>query len=1115
MERFELLKNLKPIPVPMKKLLPVLAIFLTATFAFSQGVTTGSISGKITDAKDEGLPGANIVAVHQPTGAVYGTASRTDGHFTIPNTRVGGPYKVTVSFVGYETKEVEGVMVTLGEAADVNFKLTESGVQLEEVLVTASADAVFSSERTGAMTNINNKTITQLPTLSRSITDYVRLTPQASLNSFGGTNFAGRSDSYNNITIDGALFNNAFGLSGTVGGQASAQSISLDAVDQVSASIAPYDVTQGSFTGAGVNIVTRSGTNELSGSIYYFTRNQGLVGSKVGDVKSKYSNFSFNNVGFRLGGPIINDKVFFFANYERELQQQPGTTYSASRNGSSGTSISQVDAHDLDSLSTFLFENYGYNPGPYEGYKLQQNNDKATFKLDWNISRNHKFSIKYNYLDSYRDVPPSNSGSIVTRQPSVTGLPFLGSYYRINNNLNSVIAELNSSFGQAANKFQIGFSAFRDFRETPTSSSLMPLVDIANGSGAFLTAFGYEPFSAYNILNTNVFQVSDNFEMYRGKHTLTFGTYNEFYHFENGFDPFFYGAYQFNSLTDFYNSAAGTVGSIRQYQLGYAANEDGSFPLVGINAFQLGVYAQDKFQVSDKFTTTLGLRVDMPTINNDLPRNEPASQLNFVDGQKVYTDQFPKTSVLFSPRFGFNWDVRADRSTQVRGGTGVFTGRVPYVWISNQASNNGILFGSQFYSTENATAANLVFNPNVNAYRPIGPAAVAPADNPSPDVTYNLAVTNQNFKFPQVWRTNLAIDQKLPGGVIASFDVALTKDLNAVYHQNINLPNATNFAGGSDGRPIYYSAFPSPTSNSTANTRMNAKVTDAILMSNTNKGYSYFVTAQFKKNFNNALDLMAAYTYTEAKSVNDGGSIAQSIWRDRQVSGSPNDNVLGTFNNLSQHRIVGSLNYRVEYLGSMATSIGVIYQAAPAGRFSYVYTGDMNGDNAGGNNDLIYIPRDQNDIKLLDISNSDATIYTAAQQWADLDTYIGQDPYLSKHRGEMAERNGAVQPWRGQLDFRILQDFYIMAGGKRNTLQLSLDIFNLGNMVNSGWGVYDVPNRSALLQFAGYDANKVPQFRYPYLNATTKTPLTETYRDDITSINSRWQMQLGIRYIFN
>ncbi|MBX7125029.1 MAG: TonB-dependent receptor, partial [Cyclobacteriaceae bacterium] len=927
----------------MRKLILVIAVLFAGAGAFAQGVTTATINGVITDSKGESLPGANVVAIHQPTGTQYGTSSRADGRYTIPNARVGGPYQLTVSFVGYENQVKEGIFLSLGSTADVNFKLAESGTTLEAINVTASKDDVFNSDRTGASTNISNQSITRLPTISRSFGDYVRLTPQANGNSFGG-----RSDGYNNITVDGALFNNAFGLSGTVGGQANAQPISLDAIDQITTTIAPYDVKEGSFTGAGVNMVTRSGTNDVSGSVYYFTRNQNLAGSKVSGVENKLNNFDFNNVGFRVGGAIIKNKLFFFANYERERRNDPGTLFTASRNGSSGTTVSQVQASDLDALKTFLINTYGYDPGPYEGYKLQSNSDKGTIKLDYNISTNHKFTVKYNYLKSYRDVPPSNSGSLGgTRNPSQTGMPFLGSYYRINNNLNSVIAELNSTFGSNySNKFQVGYTAFRDFRETPTAGKLFPLVDIGNGSGQFLTAFGYEPFSAFNILNSNVFQLSDNFDLYKGKHTLTFGTYNEFYHFENGFDPFYYGAYQFNSLADFYSSAAGTVGAVRQYQLGYSTASDGSFPLVKIDARQLGFYAQDKFDVSQNFNVTYGIRVDIPTIGATIKRNDQAATYTFAEGRTIYTDHVQKSQLLWSPRVGFNWDVKGDRSTQVRGGSGIFTGRVPYVWISNQASNNGQLFGSQFYNTAGATTAGITFQPDVDYYRP-GKNGNPPVTNGP--ATYNLAVTDDNFKFPQIWRTNIAVDQKLPGGLIGSLDFVFTRDLNAVYHQNINLPDPAGTAAGADNRPIYYKTFPNNNgSNPTANTRLNATVTDAILMRNTNKPYSYFITGQLKKTFGFGLDAMLGYTYTDARSVNDGGSIAQSIWRDRAVSGNPNENVLSYSNFLKKHRIIASANYRKEYAGFMATSVGFFYELSQAGRFSYVYAGDMNGDNAGG-----------------------------------------------------------------------------------------------------------------------------------------------------------------------
>lgn len=1095
----------------MKKTLLMLALVaMCGTAALAQGVTTASISGLIKGQDGESLPGATVVAVHQPSGTQYGTTTLEDGRFFIPNARIGGPYKVSVSFVGFATQVKEGVMLSLGVTSNLNFALQQEGTNLEAVTVTGSS--VINSDRTGALTNVSNKQITSLPTLTRSFNDYVRLTPQANGNSFGG-----RSSSFNNITVDGGLFNNAFGLEGTVGGQANAQPISLDAVDQITTSIAPYDVREGSFTGAGVNVVTRSGTNSVNGSVYYFTRSDGTANKMVRNLESPLGDFSQKNMGFRLGGPVVKDKVFFFLNYETDQRAEPGTLFRATRPDVSGTNVSEAQASQLDDLRTFLIANYGFDAGAYEGYDLETNSSKAAAKIDINLSRIHKITLKYNFLDSYRDAVPSASGAIGnTRSPGVTGLPFLGAYYRINNDLSSFTAELNSNFSNKfSNKFQVGYTQMRDSREIVTSDKAFPLVDIGNGNGGFLTAFGTEPFSANNLLNTDIIQISDNLDMFKGKHTLSFGTYNEIYTFQNGFAPAYNGLYQFASLQDFYASAAGTPGRVQRYELRWAANPTGTFPLVETNAVQLGFYAQDKYEFSSKLNVTLGLRADIPMISADIQRNEQAAGFTFRNGEQILTNQLQETSVLWSPRVGFNWDVRGDQTTQVRGGTGVFTGRVPYVWISNQASNNGVLFGSRVFA--GADLAAVTFTDNINAYRPLGDQAVASAN-------YNLAVTDKNFKFPQVWRTNLAVDQNLGNGLVASVDLAFTKDINAVYHQNVNLPEEGSLqrAAGADNRPIFFTIFPNNGNNGTApapNTparvnRIHANISDAIVMRNTNQGYSYFATAQVRKSFDFGLDASLAYTYTDSRSVNDGGSIAQSIWRDRQVSGDPNENVLGFFRSLQRHRIIGSMNYRKEYLGFLATTVGLVYELAPQGRFSYIYSGDMNGDNSGGaGNDLIYIPRDQSEIVLRDIPHGDGTFYTAAQQWADLDAYIEQDDYLSERRGQYAERNGAEFPWVGQLDFRLLQDFFVDVKGKRNTIQVSVDIQNFGNMINSEWGVYRQTNRNALLNFVGYDANRNPIFTYPYLNANNREPLRSTFRDNL-GLASRWQLQVGVRYIF-
>jgi hypothetical protein len=1183
--------------IRLHHLLLLVVLLFSAHQGWSQGATTAAMSGVITDKNGAGLPGATIIAVHTPTNTQYIAPTNADGRFNIQNMRVG-PYNVKVTFIGYKDVTREGMELALGQNLRLDLKLAESTTELNEVTISGRRDPVMSSDRTGASTTIQREPSERLPTLSRSFDDFTRLTPQAGNNQ----SFGGRNGGYNNITIDGAIFNNSFGLSSTVGGQANAQPISLDAIEQIQVSLAPFDVRQGSFTGAGINAVTRSGTNKVSGSVYGFYRNESFVGKKVGDITQEYPQFNLKNFGFRVGGPIIKDKLFFFINGEQETREDPPTgNFTANRETTApdpNSTVSRASFDDLTKLRSFVKDKYGYDAGDFESYNLRTFSRKATAKLDWNISPNHRFSIKYNYLKSYRDVPPSNSGavaSVATRAQTQFGLPFFSSYYTINNNLNSLIAELNSTFGaRFSNNFTAGFSAFRDFRESPAGGSF-PLVDIGDGNGNplsrtaaggalnvsnTLTSFGYEPFSAFNILDSDVYQFGDNFTAYLGKHSVTLGTYNEMYKFSNGFAPNYYGGYAFNSLADFYasartaeapngynlvvpdpnqptvrtpviNSGAGaTIGYAQRYQLQYSALP-GGFPFGVTKAAQYGLYLQDEWSPRNNLKVTIGLRGDLPVIFSEIERNNNVANLTFRDGVKLETDKLPNTRVLFSPRVGVNWDVNDDRKTQLRGGTGIFTGRVPYVWISNQASNNGVQFGSFSRTGAAVSAAGNVFSPDVNAYRP-DPNGATPLAN----TAYNLAVTDRDFKFPQVWRTNLAVDQELIGGVIGTLEAIYTKDLNAVYHQNVNLPAAIGRAAGADTREIYYSLGAVQSTGlvtTTANNRIyggvggasatNPNISDAILMKNTNKGYSYSITGQLQKNFSTGLSLMAAYTYSDSRSVNDGGSIAQSIWRDRSVSGDPNADVLSYSNFLVQHRVVASGSYRKEYIGHLGTTVSLFYEGSPGRdvfgntRISYLYSGDMNGDSQS--NDLIYVPRSQGEIVLRDIAipaTQGGGTYTAAQQWNDLNTYIEQDSYLKTRRGEYAERNGGVRPWQNRFDFRFLQDVFTDLGSNRNTLQISVDIFNIGNLLNSNWGTVQAANRTGLLSFSGYDTQGRPNFTYPYLTnpsiitpavAATPTtpaipaviapgvPLTETFRKDTGALTSRWQMQIGIRYIFN
>jgi hypothetical protein len=533
-------------------------------------------------------------------------------------------------------------------------------------------------------------------------------------------------------------------------------------------------------------------------------------------------------------------------------------------------------------------------------------------------------------------------------------------------------------------------------------------------------------------------------------------------------------------------------------------------------------YGQDEITAAKGLKLTFGLRGDatsFPSFNEPKYTNSYVPALTFRDGVKLETNKFPGTTLLWSPRFGFNWDVKDDKTTQIRGGLGIFSGRVPYVWLSNQLSNNGVLFGSKTITTA-ADLKNYPFNPDVNVYKP----SAASLTNLQP-TAYNLAVTDPNFKFSQVFRGNLAVDKQFGDGWIVSVEGIYTKDINAVYLENVNLPNSTVKAVGADNRVIYYTlganGLPGTVKNNQIygnvkginapangiNTTASPNISDAILIKNTNLGYSYALTATISKSFENGLFASLAYTNSDSRSVNDGGSIAQSQWRDRVVSGDPNENVASYSSYMQAHRINAYGSYKLNYLNEKAaTTFGFTYSVAPAGRFSYTYSGDMNGD--GQTNDLIYIPRGQSEILLKDLGT-----YTAAQQWTDLDKYISQDKYLSSRRGQYAERNGAELPWAANFDFKVIQDFYIHVGGKKNTLQFTVDVFNFGNYITPQWGLNQSSIRAGLLNAIGNDATTgKPVFQFPYRSGTT--PLTETFQRSF-GLGSRWQAQLGVRYIFN
>ncbi len=1094
--------------------------FVCALFAFvclsmqasKAQETTADIQGIITEGK-AGIAGAVITAIHQPTATKYVTTSRKDGRYNLANLKVGGPYSIIVSFLGFKEQKQDNVFLVLGQEFKADFALQSDTKNLTEVVVTTTRqDKIFNSGRTGSQEVVNRSQIEKLPTINRSLQDFTKLSPSSN-----GLSFGGRSSQYNNITVDGANFNNAFGLSGVLGGQTNSQPISLDAIEQIQVNLSPYDVRQGGFSGAGVNSVTRSGTNEIKASVYTYLRSPGLQGYNVRTNTVPKPSFTYNLRGVSIGAPIVKNKLFIFVSAEQERISQPATTLVANKPGQTAIPgvISQAVADTLDALRNALIQKFKYDPGSYQGYNYDTYSDKLTARIDWNVSKNSTFTLKYNYLKSYRDISASNSGAPAgNRQPSNTGLPFSGSGYRINNNFNIVIAELNTRFSnKSSNKLQVGYTALRDYRASLGGADF-PLVDILNGTGQSYTAFGYEPFTYNNVLSTNVFQFSDIFTLYKGAHEITLGTQNYIKDFKNGFAPNYAGAYQFSTLTDFYNSVNNGTPTASSYGVRYSLTKDGSFPFAKIGATELGFFAQDKWRIQNNFTFTYGFRVDLPIFKNQFETNPYASQLAFRDGKMYDVGQKPGNNALFSPRVGFNWDVFHDGRTQVRGGIGLFSGPPPFVWISNQASNNGVQFGSYTITPKtpgvSASDPRFIFKSDINANRPSAGAA---------NTRYNLVFTDQNFKYPQVMRFSLAVDQKLPANIVATLEYMYSKDVNAVYFQNVNLPSAGTPLAGPDNRLRYSS--PKIWSGVGGETVTNPNISDAILMSNSNKGYVHVLTARLERTVRN-LTTSIAYTYSKSKTINDGGSIAQSNWRDRPAQGDLNADELGFSNFYQPHRVIAYAAYRKEYAKYFATSVGLVFEAAPNGAGSYTYQGDVVNAATGGNSSLIYIPAKQSDIVLVPVNTGGGTITdtrTPLQMWNQLNGFIQQDPYMSTHRGQVAERNAAVLPWFKHLDLNVTQDFYLKSGKNRHTLRVSFDIINVGNFLNRNWGIAKTFSSNSFLKFEGIapagdpNAGK-PRYSFLYQDASNQIPYVNSFQDSFGAF-SRWQGQVGIRYLFN
>jgi hypothetical protein len=1093
----------------MKFLSTILFTFLlTWSFTSSQGVTSGALSGKVTDAGNQILKSATIQAVHVLSGTKYGAVSKSDGRFRIVGMRVGGPYTVTCSFLGYSKKQFDNINISLGNTSEIDFVLQESKIQTEDVIVTANSDAVFNSERTGAATSISTANIATLPTINRRISDFIRLTPQSSNAVFAGS-FAGTDNRMNNITVDGSYFNNSFGLGGQPGERSGVAPISVDALEQIQVNIAPYDVRQGNFIGAGVNMVTKSGTNEFSGSAYYQLRNEKFVGTKAGEAVVNPGTFKYNMIGATLGGPIIKDKLFFFANFETEDLVSPGTTYTANDGTQiAGGNVTRVLKSDLDALSTFMKDKFGYSTGGYQGYDFNTPALRFILRFDYNLDDNNKITLRYNHLDSKSDILLSNSPSLGwgNRRSSINSLNFEGSNYAIMENIRSIIGEWNSVINEnMTNNIIVGYRFHDESRES--AGSLFPFVDILQDNLTY-TSLGTEPFTPNNELRYSTFQVQDNFNIFLNDHTLLFGVSLERYESENIFFPGSQSAYVYNSLADFYTDANDYLANpnrttspvtLKRFQYRYSNIPGQNIPVQPLEVTYAGIYAQDEWNLLDNLKLTGGIRVDMPFFGNTGYRNEEVETLTFKDETgkdvKYSTNKLPEAKPLLSPRLGFNWDIFENKTTQLRGGTGIFTGQPAFVWISNQIGNNGILTG--FESVDNTTTRP--FNPNPTAYKPASVSG-------GPASKYELALTDPDFKFPQIWRTNFAVDQKLPFDLTGTVEFIYSKDVNGVYYINANLSAPDAKFTGADTRERW-----------TGTNKINSKIDNAVVLKNQDVGYSYNIAASLERSFSNGFFGKIGYSYGVAKNTVDPGSVAFGSWNGNQHSGNPNNPGLGYSQFSPGNRFFAALSYSLEYFDFGKTTLSLFFDSYNNGRNSYTYAGDFNKD-GGTANDLIYVAKDASEMYFqeykISYKENGQTVektFTVADQQTAWNAYIEQDDYLKTRRGQYAERNGVLLPLISRLDLSLNQEFYTTIFGKRNGFIIRLDVINFTNLINPDWGVSQILVSNQPLSPQTTAADGTPVYRLRAIN----NKLMDKSLINTGTINDVYRMQLTLRYIFN
>ena len=1084
-----------------KRLLFLVTLLLAMTTTVMAQITTSGISGKVTS-QGEDVIGATVTATHVPSGTVYRAVTNIDGRYTIQGMRVGGPYKVSVAYVGQKTKTFENVTLRLGETEELSCSLQDDSKELQEVVVTGSAGV--NATKTGAATSLSSKQIADMPSITHGIADVARLNPQLTTSNNGAMSFAGTSNRYNSFMIDGAANNDVFGLAadGANGGQAGAQPVSMETIEQIQVNVAPFDVRQGGFTGGAINAITKSGTNVFHGSVYGFGNNQNLIGSKYpladGGYAPKYNKQQEYNAGITFGGPIIKDKLFFFANYEKTNKTYPNL-YTL---GAESSAVDAAKASDVLAKIADLAQRQGVNyPTALSTEDIYTRSDKGGLKLDWNINETNKATLRWSIVSASQ---LNNAGSRKALNGSSYAYPFKSV-------TNSFIAELQSRLSPSvANEARASYVRVRDKRDI---NGEYPSISVNNVGGGSVN-LGIERSSMANRLDQDIYTLEDNLTWYKGNHTYTFGTHNELYKFTNLFIQDLFGSYTFknyDAFKSYYEDyIAGTIDPaksyLNQYRYGHANTDVTGDPRweASFGAAQLSFYAQDKWDVSNNFQLTYGLRMDMPIIFDAPTANDPFNQYAETRGWNVKTNQKLSSTPLWSPRVGFRWDINHDHRFILRGGAGVFTGRIPFVWISNNYSNTGIQLST--YNSYKTNGLDLLLDPN---------AQEANASKLKATGSQTINVYDRHFKFAQNLRFNLGFDFNVLG-INWTAEAIYSKTLNDILYQNLAYEQTGKTYGqvyGSAGAPVEDNR---PLFAKTTNGTPFANI---YKLSNTSKGYTVNLSLKAEKHFNFGLDLMASYTWTRSMSVNNGGSsVAESNWRFNYTYRNSNDPELGHSASTVPHRLQASAYYHVSY-GSKKewqTTVGLIYQGRSGSPYTLYYYGDVNEDGANGN-DLFFIPTDaQIDRMRFDETDFSANAltravfgdgFTAPKLTEDMQRqlmkyWIGNDSYMKKHRGEFYKRYADNLAFEHHFDVHLAQKYSFKVGGQMNSLELSFDIINVGNLLNKDWGHTHGDGFGVYYSPVNYQKNGHYQFTGGYA--------TRDYSD----YYSRWRGQVGLRYTF-